>query len=213
MPSTPKFSIVIPTFNRPEMLARAVKSILAQDFDSYEVIIQDGGTEHATFESPNVRYYVEPDGGITDAINRGFSRATGEIYNWSNDDDEVLPGTLRFVDEAIGGLCPRHKWLYGKILYGDEPYGREWDYETLRCANIVPQPSVYWRREIHEPFDGTNDLVSDYEMWLRLGARHTPLFTPRLMAQYNVHPGQITQTRTREQLEQAEKVKLKYRSA
>lgn len=193
------------------MLRRAVDAILAQDFGGYEVIIQDGGTEHATFNDPRVRHYVEPDSGITDAMNRGMRRAKGEILNWSNDDDEMAPGTLRYVAENIGV----NPWMYGKIMYGDSPYGAPWDLELMKHVNIVPQPSVYWTKKAYEmvgEMDPENDLVSDYEYWLRLGSSFDPLYTDRIMAQYNVHPGQITQMRQKEQLEQAERVKLKYQT-
>lgn len=203
-----KFSIIIPTFNRPEFLEKAVAAILKQKAD-FEIIICDGGDKHATFSDPRITHVIEKDNGITDAMNKGMKLATGNVFNWSNDDDRMAEGTLEYVESHIGDS----KWLYGMIMYGDRPYGHDWDYSLLKRTNIVPQPSVFWKKEAYEevgPMDETNDLVSDYEYWLRLGSKYTPHFANRIMAYYTLHPDQITTKRTQEQLNQASNVQKIY---
>ena len=58
--------------------------------------------------------------------------------------------------------------------------------------------------------DETNDLVSDYEYWLRLGSKYKPVFWNRIMAYYTIHPEQITQKIGDEQMRQARNVMMKY---
>jgi glycosyltransferase involved in cell wall biosynthesis len=206
----PRFSIIIPTFNRPDFLLKAVNSILAQDFEDFEIIVQDGGTHHAVLPQDDRIFHIKaPDEGLADALNQGFAAACGEILNESNDDDLMLPDTLSIVDRLIGA----YKWVYGQIDYGGTVAGDPWDFERLKRENFVPQPAVFFRRDAYKEvgeFDVENDFAADYDMWLKLGAKYAPLFIPRPLAYYTVHDGQITKTKLREQLAHAERIRQKH---
>jgi len=216
----PRFSILMPTFNRPQFIQQAVGAILNQDFQDFELIIKDGGTsiENLLPKDDRIIYIHGKDSGITEAINRAAAAASGDILNWSNDDDLMAPGALFIADHFFKNV-PSIKWLYGLITMknfetGEEmTFGKPWDYNELKQHNIVPQPSVFWRSDIMDEvglFSEDQDLTSDYEFWLRLGKLYTPAFLDRIMATYRIHPGQITIARQAEQLAQAEKTKEKY---
>lgn len=100
----PKISIIVPTFKRPLLLKRAVKSILNQDFKDYEIIISDDNSNDETAEFAkelmqkderikyflNTKYKQGPNGNK----NNGLDYASGEFIAFLDDDDELLPGAL-----------------------------------------------------------------------------------------------------------------------
>ncbi|MCH9058516.1 MAG: glycosyltransferase [Planctomycetes bacterium] len=105
----PRISIVTPSFNQGRYIEQTILSIANQDYPDVEHIVIDGGS---TDETPAVldRYanhlahvISEPDQGQSDAINKGFSRATGEIFTWINSDDMLAPGALAAAAMAITG--------------------------------------------------------------------------------------------------------------
>ncbi len=212
-----KFSIIIPTFNRGSFILGAVNAILQQDYENFEIIIKDGGTNpvfNLLPQDPRIIYVWGKDRGITDAMNQGMRLATGDIFSWANDDDRMAEGTLSFVAENMLD----NKWGYGRILMKSEKdslvWGEPWNFQQLKEGNFVPQPSVYWTREaLNEVgyMSEEEDLTSDYEFWLRLGSKFTPIFWDRIMAYYTIHPNQITQSRQREQLLQAKRTAAKYK--
>lgn len=209
-----KFSIIMPTFNRQAHITKAIHAILNQDYEDWELIIQNGGEEIVVPDDPRIRLFTEKDRGITDAMNRGMKKATGDVLNWSNDDDEMAPGTLRFMAE---NLKPDDAWSYGYITMTNGvnsfPWGRHGTLSELVQGNFVPQPSVFWRKETYEAvgeMDESEDLTSDYEYWLRMWSYKEPRYFDRSMALYHIHPESITVTRTAEQLAQARRTAEKY---
>lgn len=208
-----RFSIVMPTLGkRMDFLQKAIQSVLDQDFQDFELIVKDGGKEdigHLLPKDARLRYVHLKDNGIGQGMNQGCELAQGEILNESNDDDLMAPGTLKFIDENIGDAI----WCYGQIKYGDEVTDQSWNYDRLKSANIVPQPSVFFRKIAWEQvggFDEVNGLAADYDMWLKLGARWTPKYFRRIMAFYTLHPDQLTNTAFDEQSRQALNVRLRY---
>jgi glycosyltransferase involved in cell wall biosynthesis len=211
----------MPTYGDRGYLKDAVKAILSQDYDDFELIIKDGAKDLKIFDTlkefltdKRVKLIFGKDRGITDAMNQAMLQATGDIICWANDDDLMSEGTLKFVVENIGN----YKWMYGKIEMFDDRgnillWGSEFKYSELKKNNYIPQPAVFWKAEAVSEIgimDETNDLVSDYEYWLRLGSKFNPLFVDRVMARYRIHDGQITIKDTPEQLRQAENVKKIY---
>lgn len=212
-----KFSIILPTFNRPHLINRAIQAVLDQDYDNWELIIQNGGESiaHLVPKDERIKLFEEKDSGITDAMNRGMKRATGDIFVWSNDDDEITEGTLKFINENL-----TNEWAYGLIHMqgnlGESIWGRIDDgaiFQELTHGNFVPQPSVYWTRKAYETVGGMDeleDLTSDYEYWMRLWKAFEPQKFNRIMARYHLHPDQITQKNTAEQIRQAKETSKKY---
>jgi glycosyltransferase involved in cell wall biosynthesis len=99
----PLISVIIPTFNQALYLEQAINSVLSQEYPAQELIIIDGGSTDGSLEIINkyraqVSYWSsEPDNGQSHAINKGFSRCTGEIITFLSSDDYYLPGTFKDV--------------------------------------------------------------------------------------------------------------------
>lgn len=120
--TTPKFSIVTPSFRNSNWLKLCIASVADQKGVEIEHIVQDAGSDDGTLDwlshDPRVRAYVEKDSGMYDAINRGLRRATGEILAYLNCDEQYLPGALKMVYDYFQSH-PEVKVLFaGAIVVG-----------------------------------------------------------------------------------------------
>lgn len=99
----PKISIVTPSYNQGAFLEETIQSVLSQNYPNLEYIIIDGGSSDQSIEiikkyESKLSYWVsEKDKGQSDAINKGFKKATGEIFYWLNSDDFLLPRSLEKI--------------------------------------------------------------------------------------------------------------------
>lgn len=101
----PRFSLIIPSYNRAATLGRAIESILQQSYPAFEIIVVDDGSTDQTrqlLESyPQVTYYYQVNQGVSAARNRGAERATGDWLIFLDSDDELLPSALADFSKAI----------------------------------------------------------------------------------------------------------------
>ena len=101
-----KFSIVIPSYNQGEFLERTLLSVINQGVET-EIIVIDGGSTDNSVEiikkyEDKIAYWVsERDRGQSHALNKGFAKATGDIFGWQNSDDIYMPGAFKKVLEVF----------------------------------------------------------------------------------------------------------------
>lgn len=102
----PKITLVTPSMNQGQYIEATIQSVLQQGYPHLEYIVVDGGSTDNSVDI--IRHYAdrlawwvrEPDSGQTDALIKGFSRCSGELLNWLNADDLLLPGALFAVAQA-----------------------------------------------------------------------------------------------------------------
>jgi GT2 family glycosyltransferase len=205
----PRISIVTPSFNQAHLIERTIRSVLDQGYPDLEYIVQDGASRDGTADvlarySDRLRHWEStPDGGQTDAINRGFRHASGEIMAYLNSDDLLLPGSLCAVAQYFAAH-PHVDAVYGHRILIDEAdreIGR-WvlprhDDAVLSWADYVPQETLFWRRRAWERIGGRFDesfhFAMDWDFLLRLrdsGARIVRL--PRFLGAFRIHQQQKT---------------------
>jgi glycosyltransferase involved in cell wall biosynthesis len=206
----PLVSIVTPSFNQAAYLEEAMRSTLEQDYPRLEVIVVDGGStdgSRAIIEKYAGRlawWASEPDAGQTDAINKGFARASGEILAWLNSDDRYKPGAVRQAVEALG-CNPAAVMVYGDadlINAAGQVIGRfdarQTDYRRLRQGYVhIPQQAAFFRADAWRrvgPLDPTFFFAMDYDLWVRLAKLAAPVYTPQLWADFRLHGGGKTTT-------------------
>src|SRR5688500_3818909 len=96
----PKISIITPTYNQGHFIEQTIQSVIEQDYPNLEYIIIDGGSTDDTLSvikkyEKYISYWIsEKDKGQSEAINKGFKKATGDVVNWLNSDDYYEPGVL-----------------------------------------------------------------------------------------------------------------------
>ena len=103
----PKITVLTPNYNYGHYLEETIRSVLLQGYPNLEYIIIDGGSTDNSLEiikkyEPWLAYWEsEPDRGQTHAINKGLRKATGEIFNWINSDDILMPGALFAIAQGM----------------------------------------------------------------------------------------------------------------
>lgn len=133
----PRITVVTPNYNYGNYLEETIRSVLLQGYPNLEYIIIDGGSSDNSveiikkYESCLAYWESEPDRGQTHAINKGLAKATGEIFNWINSDDILMPGALL----AIGQGVKDYDAFVGVVNNFDE-CGNE---EKVIPQNITPQ--------------------------------------------------------------------------
>ena len=177
----------MPSYNQGKFIERSIKSILNQKYDNTQLIIIDGGSKDNTVEiikkyQKNIYFWSsEPDKGQSDALNKGFKMANGEIYGWLNSDDLYMPNT--FLTVANEFIKNKEKL----IIFGDcncidkndliieKEFAFDFDigHYKYEGSNINAQ-SMFWRQEVHSLFNGFDiDLINtmDYQMILEFGIK------------------------------------------
>lgn len=207
---TPLVSIVTPSLNQARFLEHTIRSVREQDYPRLEHLVADGGSTDGTLgvleRHPDVRWWSEPDGGQSEALNAAFARSQGEVVGWLNADDVYLPGA---VSAAVAALAahPRAGLVYGDWIVMDDG-GRElWRVETedfdldyaLNVRNVVPQPSTFIRRSVLEEvgfLDTELHYAMDYDLWLRIArAGYELVHVPAYWAAFRSHSTSKTESR------------------
>ncbi len=196
-------SIVTPSYNQSRYLEQTIQSVLTQNYPHIEYMVVDGGSTDDTinvirrYESRLAWWASEKDQGQTDAINKGFGRARGDILAWINSDDTYEPGAFA----AAAGYLQDHPEV--GMVYGDCNYidgsgnvvgkfkAAQTDHKLLRRGYThIPQQTMFFRADIWKqvgPLDPSFYFAMDYDLWIRISARAEIKYFPQVWANFRLH--------------------------
>lgn len=203
--SWPKISVVTPSYNQGQFIEETIRSVLLQGYPNLEFIIIDGGSTDNTIEiikkyEPWIAYWIsEPDRGQSHAVNKGISRATGDIVFWLNSDDIVLPEAfIRIAQEFINH--PDAAIVIGQariISAKGEQVGdlrsefSTWEDIVTTPTNKIRQVSSFFSRALFDELgliDETLEIAMDNELLTRFTRVYPPKIIPDYVAAFRSQP-------------------------
>ena len=222
----PRITIVTPSYNQGRFIEATIRSVLLQGYPNLEYIIIDGGSSDNSVEiiqkyEPWLAYWIsEEDRGQAHALNKGFARASGDIYAYLNSDDFYEPGALQ---SCVLGFEGGHQWVVGRVRcwqegVGDWPFpelpGKSFTKWFLSCP--IPQPGCFWSAELHREMGGFREdlnYIIDYEFWLRFRfiKKIKPFVIDQPIAVYRLHSQSKTVARTFEFTREGNPVREQYK--
>jgi len=206
MKEKPLVSVLTPSYNMSRYITSCIESVLAQDYDRVEHIIQDGVSQDDTIKilqrySDRINWISEPDKGQSDGLNKALQRCQGDIIIVLNADDELLPQACSWAVEQMA------KYPEAAVIYGDQyninSQGRimsqhfgpiPYDFEKIFCVEeTIPAQAAFIKREALEKVgffvDTTRKTCPDYEMWVRIGLKFPMKHVEGFICKYRIHPG------------------------
>ena len=209
----PRITLVTPSLNQGEFLEETLDSALSQGYPNLEYMVIDGGSTDASVEiikrySQYLSYWIsEPDRGQSDALIKGFARATGEIMNWINADDLLRPGALALValtwDTLHSDLIIGEDQQFNVCV--DQPVGRfrPAGYAHPECLRFwngrfhYHQPPTFFSRRAYLAAGGLRaDLhyVMDYDLYCRILALPDVQvsYLDQVLSAFRLHPAAKT---------------------
>jgi len=199
----PLVSIITPSFNQGKFINETLRSVLMQDYPHIEYIVIDGASTDNSVEvikqyRQRLAYFVsEKDKGQSDAINKGFSKANGEIIAWINSDDVYTEQAVSRAVEALGQY-PDCGFVFGNVLsmdmqseiFNTMTFG-DWGLHDLMRFKIISQPGVFMRKKALDAVGYLNPdyhYLMDHHLWLKIAAKFPVQYNNEFWAAARYHP-------------------------
>jgi glycosyltransferase involved in cell wall biosynthesis len=201
----------MPSFNHGHFIESSLLSVLNQGYPNLELIVMDGGSSDSTrqiltaYGRDIAHWRSEPDSGQSDALNKGFREASGEIFGWLNSDDLYCPGALQLAADVLHNH-PEIQVVYGDWYTIDLEHRISQRYFSLPHSRrrIITEgvfcnaQAMFWRQDLHRrfgEFDPRLHYTMDYDLILRftqLAGRTAFFRTDRPLGCFRVYPGHKT---------------------
>ena len=203
-------SVIIPTYNRKNLLKRALHSVSSQTFVPKEIIVVDDGSSDGTKDwvlerFSYVRYIYQDNSGVSSARNAGIKEAKGSWIAFLDSDDEWMPDKLEKQERVINDskeawLCHTNEvWVRNNVRVNQmkkhQKYG---GYVFENCLDIcrISPSSVLIKKEVFEMvglFDESLKVCEDYDLWLRITSVLPIIFLDQpLIVKYGGHADQLS---------------------
>ncbi len=202
----PKVSVIIPTYNRAEMIAETIESVLQQTFADFQLIIVDDGSTDNTKEvigslnDSRLEYIYQQNSGVSSARNLGLKKARGQFICFLDSDDlwprdflQSMMTNLQASPEYGASYCMRTLLLADGTI--QPSYQKEFFCSGQVTAKLfektfIQTSAICFRKEILEGlfFDESLTNGEDVDFWLRVSARTKFLFVPDIQIKYRQQP-------------------------
>jgi len=205
-----RVSVIIPTYNRGEVLERAIKSVLAQTYENYELIVVDDGSTDNTSRilskyGDKIRYFSKLHGGVSSSRNFGLEKSEGTWVAFLDSDDYWLPQKLekqiRFLQEHPDILVAQtdEKWIRnGKFVNPMKKHRKYsgWIFpQCLPLCIVSPSAVIIHQRVFNDVgvFDENLPVCEDYDLWLRIAYKYQIALIPeKLIVKTGGHSDQLS---------------------
>jgi len=202
----PHVSVVIPTFNRAHLVGRAIRSVLAQTFQDFEIVVVDDASTDSTrevlqaIEEPRLTYICnESNRGLAGARNVGVRASNGRYVSFLDDDDEWLPKKLQYQVNAVN-RNPRVSLVYagwewiseeaGRVLRRRVPDERGLIDRLPRWAFNVAVDYLAYRETLQDnPYDEGLRYYPEFDLLLRLAMQNRFICIPLVLVRCHSHGG------------------------
>jgi glycosyltransferase involved in cell wall biosynthesis len=200
-----KITIITPSFNQGDYIEETILSVMAQNFESVEHIVIDGGSTDQTLDVlkryPHIKWISEQDKGQADALNKGLQMATGDIIGWINSDDyyekNIFESVIHYFED------PATLWVVGNLSELDPVHRKTIPrksqkvtfYNLMRNPDIVRQQPSFFRRDLIErvgSWDSDFFMVMDFDLWVRMAKVTPPKMVDQQWAYFRKHELQKT---------------------
>lgn len=208
----PKVSVVIPTYNRANLLVSAVSSVLDQSYSDSEIVIVDDGSNDDTEErikalgESRIKYFRNSvNKGVSAVRNIGITNSAGEYIAFLDDDDEWLPSKLEKQVDILDGLSTETGLVYTGVLSVDLDTGRLIEtvvprhrgkvLDDLVFSNFIPTSSVLVRKECFTTiglFDESLAYGEDFDLWIRISSKYSVDYIEEPLVIHKDHPRTTT---------------------
>jgi glycosyltransferase involved in cell wall biosynthesis len=225
----PSITIVTPSYNQGHFIEEAISTVLSQNYARLQYMVIDGGSTDCSLEvisryAGKLDYWIsEKDRGQSDALRKGFARATGDLLGWLNSDDILYPGALQQLGEA-------YERNPGCIIAGNVAVfteGRRHQSRIIRQRHLnsrdmvaiwtgkscYSQPGVYFPRSafaLSGGIDGALHQCMDHDLMVRMLRTHTVSYVDEIIAGARLHPGSKTCSQAGIQIAEAYQVSRRY---
>ena len=203
MDKLPLVSIVTPSYNQIQFLEKTIESVLAQNYPNLEYIIVDGDSTDGSqelikrYEKELTAWISEPDQGQSDAVNKGFKLAKGEIFAWLNSDDLYYPWAVQQAVESLLKI-PEVGMVYGDTDIINETgqvigifNSRQTSYKRLMRGGVyIPQPAAFWYADLFRKvgsLDPSYYFAMDYDLWVKFAKITEIRYVPQLWSSFRIH--------------------------
>lgn len=222
-------SVIIPTYNRADLISESIESSLNQTYRNVEVIVVDDGSKDKTQEvctkyRDRIEYYYKQNGGIGSALNYGIKKMNGKWFKWLSSDDvltlDAVEVLLKYAHESEAMIV----YADYDIIDNDSKFVKK--FLEPHFDSYYEYASALWTRFIgngssiliHKScfdkvglFDETLHSAEDYDWWLRACLIHRYRFfhLPKVVLKYRIHNKQLTAEVIHNALPTAEKIRNK----
>ena len=210
---SPTISVIVPTYNRADMLADCIDSILNQTMNDFEVIVvSDGSTDQTkevigNYNDPRLLFFEKENGGQASARNLGIKKSKGKYISFCDDDDRFYSDHLEILhriletNKDIGLVYSDAVWVYKNGSKEPEvKFCKDFDKKSFENFNYITTQTVLFRKsrlrdvDLFDESVGFRDGLEDWEFFLRLSDICRFSHLKKITAEYVVHNGNSFQS-------------------